>query len=122
MMAKRANQKVWMQTLGKGDAAELSQLLTARKAEWSVWEYKLHRDNILIYVPIPPLNLDNRKPESSVCCMEKLWRVAPVPGGPFRLEYLRHTGQWWPVFDAVGELKKIAGHIAEQAKCLGYLV
>ena len=120
-MAKKTARKVWMRTLSKGDAAELSKLLSARQAEWSEWECKAHGDNILVYVPITPWNSKTRKPDPSMRYMDKIWRVVPEPGGLFRLEYMRHTWQWWPVFDAVGDLKKIAGHIAKQAEGLGYL-
>jgi hypothetical protein len=121
-MAKRTARKVWMQVLRADDAAELSRLLAARRAEWSEWECKARGGNTLVYVPITPRNPKTRKPDPSMRYMERQWRVVPEPGGPFRLEYMRHTGQWWPVFDAVGDLKKIAGHIAEQAECLGYMV
>ena len=120
-MAKKAARRVWMRALSKSDTAELSKLLSARQAEWSEWECKARADNILVYVPITPWNPKTRKPDPSMRYMDKHWRVVPDPGGPFRLEYMRHTGQWWPVFDAVGNLKKIAGHIAEQAEGLGYL-
>ncbi len=117
-MAKKAARRVWMRVLNKGDAAELSKLLTAK---WSEWECKARGDNIIVYVPIIPWNPKTRKPDPSMRYMDKHWRVVPEPGGPFRLEYMRHTGQWWPVFDAVGDLKKIAGHIAGQAEGLSYL-
>ncbi len=110
-----------MRVLTKDDAAELSKLLIARQPEWSEWECKAHRDNILVYVPITPWDPKTREPDPSMRYLDKHWRVAPEPGGPFRLEYMRHTGQWWPVFDAVGNLKKIAGHIAHQAEASGYL-
>ena len=111
-----------MQVLTKDDATELSKLLTARQPEWSEWECKVHRDNILVYVPITPWNPKTRKPDPSMRYMDKHWRVVSEPGGLFRLEYMRHTGQWWPVFDAVGNLKKIAGHIAKQAEVFGDLM
>ncbi len=110
-----------MRVLSKDDAAELGKLLTAVHSEWSEWECKAHRDHILVYVPITPWNSKTRKPDPSRRYMDKQWRVAPEPGGPFRLEYMRHTGQWWPVFDASGDLKKIAGHISNQAEASGYL-
>lgn len=119
-MAKRTAQRVWIRVLSKDDAAELSRLLTDRKSEWVEWECKLRGDNILVYVPITPWNPKTHKPDPSKRYMEKPWRVVPVPGGLFRLEYKRHTGQWWPVCDSVGELIKIAGYIVEQAECLGY--
>lgn len=110
-----------MQVLGKDDAAELSKLLSARNAVWSEWECRARGDNLLVYVPITPWNTKTRNPEPSLRYMHKHWRVVPEPGGPLRLEYMRHTGQWWPVFGAVGDLKKIAAHIAEQAEGLDYL-
>ena len=112
--------RVWMRVLSKDDASELSKLLTDSQAEWSEWECRARGANILVYVPIVPWNSKTCKPDPSRRYMDKHWRVVPEPGGPFRLEYMRHTGQWWPVFDAVGELKKIAGHIEEQAECSGY--
>ena len=48
------------------------------------------------------------------------WRVVPWAGGALRLEYMRHTGEWWAVFGAVGDLEKIAGHIAKQVECPGH--
>ena len=111
-----------MRALSKDDAAELSKLLAAMQTEWAEWECKSRGDNILVYVPVTPWNPKTRKPDPSQRYMDKHWRVVSEPGGPLRLEYMRHTGQWWPVFDAVGDLKKIAGHIAQQAECLGYLV
>ena len=109
-----------MRVLSMDDAAELSKLLETTKAEWSEWECTVRGDNILVYVPITPWNPKTGKPDPSLRCTDKRWRVVPESGGPFRLEYMRHTGQWWPVFDAVGDLEKIAGHIAKQAECLGH--
>lgn len=111
---------MWVRVLGKDDAAELTKLLAARQVAWSDWKCKVHGDNILVYVPITPWNPKTRKPDPSMRYMDKRWRVVPESGGPFRLEYKRHNGKWWPVFDATGDLKKIVGHITEQATAHGH--
>jgi hypothetical protein len=34
---------------------------------------------------------------------------------------MRHTGKWWPVFEAVGDLEKIAKFIERDARALSYI-
>lgn len=45
--------------------------------------------------------------------MEKHLRIVPVAGGPFGLEYMRHTGQWHPIQVCVGDLQTVADFIAD---------
>jgi len=110
-----------MRVLGKDDVVHLGELLSAKRREWSEWECKLFRGNIIVYVPITPWNSKTRRPDPSQRYMAKRWRVVPEPGGPFRLEYMRHTGQWWPVFEAVGDIERIAGFIQRDARSLGHV-
>lgn len=88
-------------------------LLTKHDEKWAEWQYKLHRDNIIISVPVIPWNPATKKPDPSMRYMAKFLRVVPAPGGPFQLEYMRHTGQWSPVFEATGDIEAIAKFIEE---------
>jgi hypothetical protein len=110
-----------MRVLGKDDAVRLGELLKARWSRWSEWECKFYRDNIIIYIPVTPWNPKTRRSDPSMRYMAKHWRVVPEPGGPFRLEYMRHTGQWWPAFEAIGNLEKIAKLIEREAKTLRFI-
>ncbi|MHC4477476.1 MAG: DUF3024 domain-containing protein [Planctomycetota bacterium] len=112
-MAKKTGTRIWMRVLGKEDVGRLRDLLVARNPKRQKWEYKLHRDNIIIYVPITPWNPETHKPDPSERYMAKHLRVVPRPDGPFQLEYMRHTGQWWPFIEAVGDLEAIADFIEE---------
>ncbi|MBI1827402.1 MAG: hypothetical protein HY287_10670 [Planctomycetes bacterium] len=121
-MAKRIAQKLWMRVLNNDDATQLSKILVSKHLEWSDWQYKVFLGNVVIYVPVTPWNPKTHKPDPSMRYMARQWRVVPEPGGPFQLEYMRHTGKWWPMFDAVGSLEEIAKHIAEDAKHLSSAV
>ena len=112
-MAKRTTGMTWMRVLGEDDLVRLKNLLTASSPKRQEWEYKLRGGNILIYVPIIPWNSETHKPDPSMRYMAKHLRIAPVPGGPFQLEYMRHTGQWSPLFDAIGDLETVVKYIKE---------
>ncbi len=101
----------WVRALTQRDLDELRTLLTKGEKKRAEWQYKLHRDNIIISVPVIPWNPKTKKPDPSLRYMAKFLRVVPTPGGPFQLEYMRHTGQWWPIFDAKGDIEAIAKFI-----------
>ena len=110
-MAKRTTGMTWMRVLVQDDLVRLKRILTASSPKRQEWEYKLRGGNIIINVPIIPWNAETHKPDPSIRYMARHLRIVPVPGGPFQLEYMRHTGQWWPVFEAVGDLETIVNHI-----------
>ena len=110
-----------MRVLGKEDAVRLGDLLAARRSKWSEWECKALRGNIIVYTPVTPWNSETQEPDPSMRYMARRWRVVPEPGGPFRLEYMRHTEQWWPVLNAVGDLNKIAKLIEREAEVLSFV-
>ena len=114
-MAKKAAARTWMRVLVNDDVDRLKQLLAAKGSRWQRCEYKLHRGNIIISVPITPLDPKTGNPDPSRRYMAKHLRVCSVSGGPFGLEYMRHTGKWQPIHFAVGDLEEIANHIAEDA-------
>ena len=120
-MGREAARKTWMRVLNKDDVARLSELLSAKRRQWSEWECKLPRGNIIVYVPIVPWDSKTRKPDPSRRYMAKHWRVVPEPARPFQLEYVRHTGRWRPVFEAVGDLDRIADFIEKDARGLSYI-
>ena len=103
----------WMRVLGQDDLDRLRKLLTASSPTRQEWEYKLRGGSIIIYVPIIPWNPETHKPDPSLRYMAKHLRVVPQPGGPFQLEYMRHTGQWSPMFDAIGDLETVVKNIEE---------
>lgn len=110
-----------MRVLDKDDAVRLGELLKAKRSRWSEWKCQLYRDNIIVYIPITPWNPKTRRPDPSMRYMAKQWRVVPEPRGPFQLEYMRHTEQWWPVLNGVGNLEKIAKLIEREAKALRFV-
>ena len=81
---------------------------------WSLWECKLRSGNIVIYDVIVPPEL----PPSVLVPSDvrKHLRIVPTwPNGPFQLEWMRHTGRWWPLFDARGTMEQIANEITKGA-------
>ena len=110
-MAKGTRGMTWMRVLGQDDLVRLKKLLTANSPKRQEWEYKLRGGNIIIYVPIIPWNPDTGKHDSSMRYMAKHLRIVSVPGGPFQLEYMRHTGQWSPLFDAIDGLETVVKRI-----------
>jgi len=109
-----------MRVLGKAELARLRELLSTRRPESSAWELKLFNGNIIISIPVDPWNSETRKPDPSRRYLAKHWRIVPEPGGPFQLEYMRHTEQWWPFFGVVGDLEQMADFIATDAHRLDY--
>ena len=105
----------WLRVLTKDDLDALRSLLVRADEKRAEWEYKLHRGSIIIYTPVIPWNPRTRKPDASMRYMDKSLRVVPTPAGPFQLEYMRHTGRWWPYFDATGNIKAIAKAIDDRA-------
>ena len=103
----------WVLVLTQRDLDELRTLLAKGDEKRAEWEYKLYRDNIIISVPVIPWNHKTKKPDPSMRYMARFLRVVPTPGGPFQLEYMRHTGQWWPRCEAQGDIKAIAKFIDE---------
>ena len=103
----------WVRVLTQRDLDELRILLAKGNKERAEWEYRLYRDNIIISVPVIPWNSATEKADPSMRYMAKFLRVVPIPGGPFQLEYMRHTGQWCPMFEASGDIKAIAKFIEE---------
>lgn len=120
-MAKRNSQRVWMRVLGKDDAVRLGDLPAKKRPAWSEWECKAHRGNVIVYAPVTPWNPKTRRLDPSMRYLDKQWRVVPEPGGPFQLEYMRHTGQWWPILEAVGDLEQMVTFIERDARRLGYI-
>ena len=112
-MAKRTRGMTWMRVLSQDDLDRLKKLLTTSSPKRQEWEYKLHGGNIIIYVPIIPWNPDTGKHDSSMRYMAKHLRIVSVPGGPFQLEYMRHTGQWSSMYDAIGDLETVVKNIEE---------
>ncbi|MBP7937772.1 MAG: hypothetical protein KA354_24295 [Phycisphaerae bacterium] len=116
-MATRKRQSTrgmtWVRVLTQRDLDELRTLLTKGEEKRTEWEYKLYRDNVIISVPVIPWNPDTKKPDPSLRYMTKFLRVVPAPGGPFQLEYMRHTGQWLSMFGVMGDIKTIAKFIDE---------
>jgi len=103
----------WVRVLTQRDLDELQTLLAKGDEKRAEWQYKLYRDNIIISVPVIPWNPKTKKPDPSMRYMTKHLRVVPAPGGPFQLEYMRHTGQWCPMFEASGDISAIAKFIDE---------
>jgi hypothetical protein len=95
-----------MLSLTEEDLAQLRQWLAAKRPPWNQWECKLHAGNILILEPVIPLNPRTRKPDPRYRSLTKRLRIVSSIPGPFRLEYWRHTEQWWPL-DCRGDLKEI---------------
>lgn len=114
-MATKRSRKVWMRVPTEADIDRLRELLADKGTTWQRWEYKLYQGNIIIHSPVTPWDHKTRKPDPSREYMAKQLRIVPVPGGPFQLEYMRHTGQWWPLGDCTGDIEAIAGFIAEDA-------
>ena len=103
----------WVRVLTQWDLDELRTLLDRTDKKRAEWQYKLYRDNIIISVPVIPWNSETKKPDPSMRYMAKFLRVVPIPGGPFQLEYMRHTGQWRPMVEASGDIQAIAKSIEE---------
>ena len=95
------------------DLVRLKDLLTGSSPKRQEWEYKLRGGSIIIYVPIIPWNSETRKPDPSMRYMSKHLRIVSVSGGPFQLEYMRHTGPWSPMFDTIGDLETVVKSIEE---------
>ncbi len=96
------------------DLAQLQARLTAKGPPWDRFEYKLNRDRIIIYTPVIPFSPDTHKPDPALRYLAMHLRVSPVPGGPFQLEYRRHTEQWWPL-PVRGTIDEVADGIAMDA-------
>lgn len=119
MGKKRAKQKsrrhsprmrVWMKTLTIECINELRQRLAEKGQLWKEWEYKLHGGNIIIYTPVTPWNPRTCKPDPEQRYLAKHLRIVPSVPGPYRLEYFRYTGQWWPL-PCTGSIEEIADSI-----------
>ncbi|MHC4444661.1 MAG: hypothetical protein ACYTF1_11595 [Planctomycetota bacterium] len=100
-----------MRVLVKYDVEKLRSLLAEKRTKWNDWEFRLYRNNIIVYVPIVPKDPKTGKPDPADRYKIKHLKIVPEPGGPFRLEYMRHTDQWWPFQDAVGNIQNIANFI-----------
>jgi hypothetical protein len=103
----------WVRVLTQRDLDELRSLLVKTDKKRAEWQYKLNRHNIIISVPVIPWNPETNKSDPSMLYMARFLRVVPTPGGPFLLEYMRHTGQWSPLFEATGDVEAIAKFIEE---------
>ena len=119
MGKKRAKQKsrrrsprmgVWMKTPTIECINELRQRLAEKGQLWKEWEYKLHGGNIIIYTPVTPWNPRTCKPDPEQRYLAKRLRIVPSVPGPYRLEYFRCTGQWYPL-PCTGSIEEIADSI-----------
>lgn len=115
-MAKRAKKPAgrthfWGQRPTGADVEVLRSRISARGPLWDQWEYKLHRDRILIYDVSVQVDREPGRPESALRTTHVHLRVSPAPSGPFELEWMRHTGQWWPLH-VTGTIEQIADAIA----------
>ena len=111
-MAKRSRQRVWMRVPCKEDVARLRELLIAQDARWERCEYKLLGDRVIISLPVAACDSDSGDLGSGSRPPMKIYRIVPDVGGPFRLEFMRHTGRWWPMADASGKIEALADIIA----------
>lgn len=99
-----------MPALTDRELSQLRQWLAMKGPPWNEWECKLHAGNILIGEPVVPLSPRTYKPAPRRRYLAKRLRIVPSWLGPFRLEYWRHTEQWWPL-GCRGDLKKIMRYI-----------
>jgi hypothetical protein len=112
-MARNARGRIWMRVPTAADIDQLRSLLAAKGTTWDAWEYKLHRGNIIISSPVTPWDSATGGYDRSRRRMAKHLRIVPVPGGPFGIEYMRHTGRWFPLGAGIGDLVTLADFIAD---------
>ena len=112
-MAKRrpARQRVWMLMPTAADVEALRTRIAARGPSWDRWTYKLHRDRILIYDATGTYDPVAKQYDPTRTEPRLHLRVSPCPAGPFELEWMRHTGQWWPLH-VTGTAEQIGDAIA----------
>ena len=110
------SQRIWMRVVVKDDVPRLRAFLIKKRPDCTDWDLKLRQCNIIVSIPIIPINPKTLRFDPSLRYLSKCWRVVPDPGGPFQLEWMRHTGKWFPLFDAVGDLEKMADIILREAQ------
>lgn len=111
-----ANQRIWMRLAQQSDADELRALIEAQGEKWRQFEYKLHRGNILIYSPVTPYHWETRRHDPALRYLALQLRICPAGVCVFQLEYMRHTGQWWPLGGCRGDISDMAGFITDDGQ------
>jgi hypothetical protein len=90
----------------QSDVELLRAHLAGKGPLWNRWNVKLHRGNILISDWNPPPDPADQSAFHPEPHRKHLRIVSSWPVGPFRLEWMRHTGRWWPLL-ATGIIKQI---------------